>query len=159
MKKQLFFFLSYLTALTFTACGGSDDDAPSTPPVVETATQTILTVQQSGSGISGNTNKNQTGNEKLDTRYEVPRIIGGNDYYSIICEVPTYGVNYIIEWNVHSDGRPISCIMATAVRTGTVTTGIRQNGAAIPSSQIPTCRQNTALNYQTIAALATLVAT
>ena len=101
MKKQLLFLSTFIltTSMAFVACGGSDDDAVSTPPVVETATQTIFTVQQSGSGISGNTNKNQTGNEKLDTRYEVPRIIGGNDYYSVICEVPTYGVNYIIEWN------------------------------------------------------------
>lgn len=98
MKKQLFFFLASLTAMTFIACGGDDDDAPSTPPV-DKATQTVFSVQQGSGSTANNSNMNRTGNDRLDTRLELPRIVGGNNHLMIICEVPTYGVNYIVEWN------------------------------------------------------------
>lgn len=99
MKRHLFqLLLIALTPLTFTACGG-DDEAPSTPPAEEKATQTVFSVQQGSGSTANNANKNQTGNDKLDTRLEMPRILGGGNHSVIICEVPTYGVNYIIEWD------------------------------------------------------------
>lgn len=81
MKKHLYFFLFCLAALTFTACGGDDEGSDK---------------DNGGNGV--NVNKNNTGVRELDNRYEIPHIIDRVNNTHLIRVVPTYGVNYVVEW-------------------------------------------------------------
>lgn len=100
--KQLNLFLSALLFIVFVGCeAGDDDKLPSnnnsggnTP-----SSSAALTVTNGTSNDQANTNKNVTGNDNLDSRYEIPRIIGGNDNYILIRSTEAHGINYIIEWN------------------------------------------------------------
>ena len=74
-----------LSALTLAACGGDD------PVVIHDKTQEIDT--------SGpNVNKNTSGPAEAQTRYEFPKVKGGNSEV-IIHSTANYGVNYSLEWD------------------------------------------------------------
>jgi endonuclease G len=102
MKKTFLLTALSTVILLFAACEASDDDKiPSgqTTPPPPGLTGNALVVNQGQPTDGANTNKNATGNGNLDSRIEVPRIVGGNDNYLLIRTVPSYGINYIIEWN------------------------------------------------------------
>ena len=108
MKQLQKLLLLTCTALLLAACGGddstSDRSAGNETPAAndDTATNTSgnpYVVVQGASNDTKNVNKNVTGVKELDERLEVPRIMGGKNYYTLIRTVPTYGVNYIIEWD------------------------------------------------------------
>ena len=101
--KQLNLFLSALMFIAFVSCEADDDDKLPKGSGGDggggKAGSAALVVTNGTSGDSKNTNKNATGNDNLDSRYEIPHIIGGNDNYILIRSTDAYGINYIIEWN------------------------------------------------------------
>ena len=101
--RKFHLFLSAVALIAFVACEASDDDklpsGSSKSGGKSTSGSAALTVTNGTSTDQSNTNKNATGNDNLDTRYEIPRIIGGNDNYILIRSTDAHGINYIIEWN------------------------------------------------------------
>ena len=94
---QLTFCLIAAISL-FSACD-DDDKIPTPQPPDEPTDSRALIVTQSPSGDNSNTNKNTTGNDDLDSRIEVPHVIGGSNNYILVRTTSKYGVNYIIEWD------------------------------------------------------------
>ena len=85
MKKLHLTTWLFAALLLLTACEADDDDKLPTKPT---------------SGQTGeNKNKNTTGDELLDTRLEVPATTKSASNTILIHTVPSYGVNYIVEWD------------------------------------------------------------
>ena len=101
MKKLHLTTWLFSALLLFTACEADDNDKlPGNPGGGgEKVGSGALTVTNGTSTDQTNKNKNVTGNDNLDTRYEIPRIIGGSDNYILVRSTTAYGINYIIEWN------------------------------------------------------------
>lgn len=96
MKKYIFHTLILFAALTLAACSSDDGESQQKIPIERKQNPYIV---NQGKGTSGNTNQNATGVNELDSRLEIPRIIGGEDHYVLIYNVDKYGVNYVIEWD------------------------------------------------------------
>ena len=96
MKKHLYLFFALMITASMTNCGGSDDS--NNPPPGEITVQNPYIVKQ-GNGPTGNTNKNMTGIAELDNSIEIPRVLGDNNHPLLIRVVPTYGLNYVVEWD------------------------------------------------------------
>lgn len=102
MKKLHLTTWLFSALLLFTACEADDNDklpSGNSGGRGEKAGSGALTVNNGTSTDQTNKNKNVTGNDNLDTRYEIPHIIGGSDNYILVRSTTAYGINYIIEWN------------------------------------------------------------
>ena len=102
MKKLHLTTWLFSALLLFTACEADDNDKlPTGNPDggKERTASGALTVTNNASTDQANKNKNVTGNNDLDSRYEIPHIIGGSDNYILIRSTSAYGINYVIEWN------------------------------------------------------------
>ena len=101
--RKFHLFLSAVALIAFVACEASDDDklpsGSSKSGGRSTSGSAALTVTNGTSTDQSNTNKNATGNDDLDSRYEMPHIVGGNGNYILIRSTKAYGINYVIEWN------------------------------------------------------------
>jgi endonuclease G len=91
-------------AFTLAACGGDDPvvipKKPSGPPIDD--------------GTSVNTNKNTSGPKEAQTRYEFPKLKGGNNV--VVVHQTTLndamgetGVNYCVEWDTEKHAQRWSC--------------------------------------------------
>ena len=101
MKKFNLFLLA-LALIVFVGCEAGDDDKLPTgnkSGKKDTSGSAALIVTNGTSKDQTNTNKNATGNDDLDSRYEMPHIVGGNGNYILIRSTKAYGINYVIEWN------------------------------------------------------------
>lgn len=101
MKKLHLTTWLFSALLLFTACEADDNDKLPTGKQGEGVKvgSGALTVTNNTSTDQTNKNKNVTGNDYLDTRYEMPHIIGGSDNYILVRSTTAHGINYIIEWN------------------------------------------------------------
>ena len=101
--KKLHYLLYSLALIIFVGCEAGDDDKLPTGGGSGgsggTAGSGALVVTNGTSNDQSNTNKNATGNDNLDSRYEIPHIVGGNGNYILIRSTEAHGINYIIEWN------------------------------------------------------------
>ena len=134
MKK--FRFLMWLLAgtLMLSACGGDDDKLPTSPTQSngdnssKNGTGTggsggstggnALSVTQGQSNDPNNTNQNATGNQDLDSRLEVPRVSGGDNFSMLVRTVPTFGINYIIEWDNQKRAQRWTCFQMYSGNSG-----------------------------------------
>ena len=104
MKKLHLTTWLFSALLLFTACEADDNDKlPNGNQEKrgggEKANSEALVVTNGASADQTNKNKNATGNSNLDSRYEIPYIIGGSDNYILVRSTEGHGINYIIEWN------------------------------------------------------------
>lgn len=105
MKKLHLMTCLFSALLLLTACEADDNDKlPTGNPGGgggggDKPSSGALVVTNSTSSDQSNKNKNVTGNDNLDARYEVPRVIGGSDNYILVRSTTAHGINYIIEWN------------------------------------------------------------
>jgi endonuclease G len=100
--KKLHLFLSALALILFVGCEAGDDDKLPSGKKSDGNTSSgsaALIVTNGTSNDQTNTNKNVTGNNNLDSRYEIPHIVGGNGNYILIRSTDAHGINYVIEWN------------------------------------------------------------
>jgi len=100
MKTTKLLSLLLVVSLALVSCGDDDGDIIIKHGGGGGGQSTgALTVNNNASSDPANKNKNVTGNDNLDTRYEIPHVIGGSDNYILIRSTNAYGINYIIEWN------------------------------------------------------------
>ena len=94
MNMKKYFYL-LLFPLFLVACGGSDSgDDP---------------IDGGGSSTEINTNKNNTTINKLYGRLEFPQLNQSGHSLVIIHLVPTYGLNYAVEWDTEKHAQRWSC--------------------------------------------------
>ena len=98
--KKLHLFLSALALIVFVACG---DDSPT---IIKEKTQPI------DNGSSPNTNKNTSGPIEAQTRYEFPKVKGGNSVvvvHKAMINSSDEGINYSVEWDGDIHAQRWSC--------------------------------------------------
>ena len=97
MKHLRLFLYTVLFGLTFTACGGDDDDiTDNTGGGNQPSTLTVA-----------NTNAND-GSVAFSRQLEFPHLKGGNSLV-LVHIVPVYGVNYSTEWDTDKRAQRWSC--------------------------------------------------
>ena len=121
-------FLLFVCSIMLAACGGDDpvviSKKPSGPPIDD--------------GTSVNTNKNTSGPKEAQTRYEFPKLKGGNNVV-VVHQASLEGVNYSIEWNTDIHAQRWSCYqMYLDIYQKNVSRYTANNdGSLSPSSQYP----------------------
>ena len=97
-------FLLFVSSIMLAACGGDDTvvipKKPSGPPIDD--------------GTSVNTNKNTSGPKEAQTRYEFPKLKGGNNVVvvhqaTLNDAIGEKGVNYCVEWDTDKHAQRWSC--------------------------------------------------
>jgi endonuclease G len=136
MKTKNLFFL-FACALAFTACGGDDD-----PVVIKKPD-----VPNIDDGTSANTNKNTTGPLEAQTRYEFPKLKGGNNVVivhkaTLNDAIGEFGVNYCVEWNPDIHAQRWSCYILydkINYKAGSNVSRyyVENGGNLLPTSQYP----------------------
>lgn len=128
--KKLHLFLSALALIVFVACG---DDSPT---IIKEKTQPI------DNGSSPNTNKNTSGPIEAQTRYEFPKVKGGNSVvvvHKAMINSSDEGINYSVEWDGDIHAQRWSCwhmyqsIMAQSVSRYSAS----NDGSLLTSCQYP----------------------